>query len=43
MNPKLSDFGFARFYHNDDPLLDTWCGTFNYAAPEIIKKRKYKP
>jgi serine/threonine protein kinase len=33
MNPKLSDFGFARFYNNTEPLLDTWCGTFNYVAP----------
>lgn len=42
MNPKLSDFGLARFYDRNSPLLDTWCGSFNYIAPEIIRKRRYK-
>ena len=39
-NIKLVDFGFTREY---DPrkLLETWCGTYSYAAPEMIQGQKY--
>jgi serine/threonine protein kinase len=39
-NIKLVDFGFTREY---DPrkLLETWCGTYAYAAPEMIQGHKY--
>ena len=39
-NVKLVDFGFTREY---DPrkLLETWCGTYAYAAPEMIQGHKY--
>jgi serine/threonine protein kinase len=39
-NIKLVDFGFTREY---DPrkLLETWCGSYSYAAPEIIQAEKY--
>jgi len=37
---KISDFGFARYCHNDDGkriLSDTYCGSAAYAAPEILQ------
>jgi serine/threonine protein kinase len=39
-NVKLVDFGFTREY---DPrkLLETWCGTYSYASPEMIQGEKY--
>jgi serine/threonine protein kinase len=39
-NIKLVDFGFTREY---DPrkMLETWCGTYSYAAPEMIQGQKY--
>jgi serine/threonine protein kinase len=39
-NIKLADFGFTREY---DPrrLLETWCGTYSYAAPEVLEGEKY--
>jgi hypothetical protein len=39
-NVKLVDFGFTRHY---DPrkLLETWCGTYSYSAPEILRGQKY--
>ena len=39
-NVKLVDFGFTREY---DPrkMLETWCGTYSYAAPEMIQGQKY--
>ena len=34
---KLVDFGFARFYdNNNDQLMKTPCCTLNYAAPEVL-------
>jgi serine/threonine protein kinase len=37
---KLSDFGFIREYEKGS-LLDTYCGTTGYAAPEILSNQKY--
>lgn len=39
---KLVDFGFARRFKKGD-LLKTFCGSYAYASPEILKQRPYKP
>ncbi|KAH9810870.1 CAMK/CAMKL/MARK protein kinase, partial [Melampsora americana] len=39
-NPKLADFGFGREFEQRK-LLDTFCGTTGYAAPEMLAGRKY--
>ncbi|XP_065055172.1 uncharacterized protein LOC135683751 [Rhopilema esculentum] len=39
---KISDFGFAtRFPTTRQPLLETFCGSYAYAAPEILQAEKY--
>jgi len=39
---KISDFGFAtRFPTNKQKLLETFCGSYAYAAPEILQAEKY--
>ncbi|XP_058460507.1 testis-specific serine/threonine-protein kinase 3-like isoform X2 [Malaya genurostris] len=42
-NVKLSDFGFARHIMKDGmvTLSSTFCGSFDYAAPEILKGQPY--
>lgn len=37
---KLIDFGFTTFVNNTR-LLETYCGSSAYAAPEIIAGKKY--
>lgn len=37
---KVTDFGLARFIHPDQ-LLETRCGSEEYAAPELIMGKKY--
>ncbi|KAG9091449.1 hypothetical protein FRC06_000559 [Ceratobasidium sp. 370] len=37
---KLGDFGFTREY-DKGKLLDTYCGTTGYAAPEMLSGKKY--
>ncbi|THH04961.1 hypothetical protein EW145_g5142 [Phellinidium pouzarii] len=37
---KLGDFGFTREYEKCS-LLDTYCGTTGYAAPEMLLAKKY--
>ncbi|PIA18853.1 serine-threonine protein kinase [Coemansia reversa NRRL 1564] len=32
----LADFGIARIMKSDDEVLNTLCGSFGYAAPEIL-------
>lgn len=39
---KLVDFGFSRRFKKGD-LLKTFCGSYAYASPEILKQRPYKP
>lgn len=41
MNVKLIDFGLATFYKENE-CLEVPCGSPNYAAPEVLLKRKYK-
>ena len=37
-NIKLCDFGWSALYA-DDVLRETMCGTFEYMAPEIYKRK----
>lgn len=37
---KLGDFGFTREFERG-ALLDTYCGTTGYAAPEMLLAKKY--
>ncbi|KAJ2396818.1 Calmodulin-dependent protein kinase cmk2 [Coemansia sp. RSA 2603] len=34
----LADFGIARIMRSDDEILNTMCGSFGYAAPEILMR-----
>lgn len=36
----ISDFGFSNFY-NEGCLLQTWCGSPPYAAPELFLGENY--
>ena len=40
MNPKLIDFGFTREYSKSN-LLQTYCGSLGYSAPEVVTGVKY--
>lgn len=39
-NAKICDFGFAR-HAEDKQLLETFCGSLAYSAPEMINQKKY--
>ncbi|XP_050097505.1 testis-specific serine/threonine-protein kinase 3-like [Anopheles aquasalis] len=46
-NVKLTDFGFAR-YVTEQPnqgvqMSSTFCGSFDYSAPELLKGQPYNP
>jgi len=45
-NVKLSDFGLSTIVHTnksgDEKLLKDFCGTHQYASPEILKKLPYR-
>lgn len=36
----LVDFGFGNFFKTGEEL-STWCGSPQYAAPEVFEGRKY--
>uniref|UniRef100_A0A3P8Z337 non-specific serine/threonine protein kinase n=1 Tax=Esox lucius TaxID=8010 RepID=A0A3P8Z337_ESOLU len=38
---KLTDFGFACHYTDRSALMNTFCGSVAYTAPEILLCRKY--
>jgi serine/threonine protein kinase len=40
---KLTDFGLSKELKDDENggLTNTFCGTFQYLAPEVIMKRGY--
>ncbi|KAI3643380.1 hypothetical protein MP228_012935 [Amoeboaphelidium protococcarum] len=40
-NIKLIDFGFTREVDTKNKLLDTYCGSVAYSAPEILLGQKY--
>lgn len=40
-NMKLIDFGFSCMITDEDPLMDTWCGTRQYVAPEMLHHKAY--
>ncbi|CAH0550966.1 unnamed protein product [Brassicogethes aeneus] len=46
-NIKLSDFGFARGHlkpkNGQLPLSETFCGSYAYASPEILRGIPYQP
>lgn len=46
-NIKLSDFGFARGHlktkNGHISLSETFCGSYAYASPEILKGIPYQP
>lgn len=46
-NIKLSDFGFARGHmrakNGIAPLSETFCGSYAYASPEILRGVPYQP
>ncbi|OHT01073.1 CAMK family protein kinase [Tritrichomonas foetus] len=39
---KVLDFGFCNYYNDNQQLFTTYCGSLNYAAPEIILQNPYK-
>jgi serine/threonine protein kinase len=39
-NIKIIDFGFSNTF-SETGLLDTFCGSPFYAAPEMVSGRKY--
>ncbi|KAH8924627.1 Pkinase-domain-containing protein [Atractiella rhizophila] len=42
LNVKIADFGFGREFEGRR-MLETFCGTTGYAAPEMLAGKKYAP
>ncbi|KFB38264.1 AGAP010341-PA-like protein [Anopheles sinensis] len=45
-NVKLADFGFARYVtlkNRQVQMSTTFCGSFDYSAPELLKGKPYNP
>uniref|UniRef100_A0A182IRM5 Protein kinase domain-containing protein n=1 Tax=Anopheles atroparvus TaxID=41427 RepID=A0A182IRM5_ANOAO len=45
-NVKLADFGFARYVTQKNrqvQMSTTFCGSFDYSAPELLKGKPYNP
>lgn len=40
---KLADFGFSRYYDQNDGLIDSVCGTAQYSPPEVVNAVPYNP
>lgn len=40
LNPKICDFGWATEVQKDQPRM-TFCGTYEYMAPEIFESEQY--
>ena len=40
-NVKLADFGFGQYF-SQDRMLNTWCGSPPYAAPEVFEGKEYE-
>ncbi|KAG5186473.1 putative serine/threonine kinase-like protein [Tribonema minus] len=38
---KIADFGLSRIKTQTTVVFDTFCGTLNYVAPELLAKRPY--
>ena len=41
--PKICDLGFCIECKNEKIAHDLGCGTYEYCAPEILRKKDYKP
>lgn len=41
LNVRLGDFGFSRSFDPSQPRLSTCCGSFGFAAPELLLGEKY--
>ena len=40
-NIKLCDFGWCAEYEYSTAMRNTFCGTYEYMAPEIFEKKPY--